>query len=151
YLFFFFQAEDGIRDRTVTGVQTCALPISLDELARNSRRPRVEPDSGCGDERMAILAWLNGQHALQNRDHAEALRYLTLGAGCVPPSTMRLRRWISRSLVTLSRRFIRSDQSVISADLKAALPVADLAIQVEPDSAEAHLCRAGILDVLTRF
>src|SRR5438094_10149463 len=27
--FFFFQAEDGIRDRTVTGIQTCALPISL--------------------------------------------------------------------------------------------------------------------------
>src|SRR5438309_9779417 len=26
-LFFFFQAEDGIRDGTVTGVQTCALPI----------------------------------------------------------------------------------------------------------------------------
>src|SRR2546429_7144896 len=28
-LFFFFQAEDGIRDVAVTGVQTCALPISL--------------------------------------------------------------------------------------------------------------------------
>src|SRR5260221_705350 len=27
-LFFFFQAEDGIRDHCVTGVQTCALPIS---------------------------------------------------------------------------------------------------------------------------
>src|SRR6266568_6629902 len=27
-VFFFFQAEDGIRDGTVTGVQTCALPIS---------------------------------------------------------------------------------------------------------------------------
>src|SRR2546430_4162624 len=27
---FFFQAEDGIRDLTVTGVQTCALPISYD-------------------------------------------------------------------------------------------------------------------------
>src|SRR5437868_11321766 len=27
--FFFFQAEDGIRDRNVTGVQTCALPIYL--------------------------------------------------------------------------------------------------------------------------
>src|SRR2546430_13467005 len=26
-IFFFFQAEDGIRDLTVTGVQTCALPI----------------------------------------------------------------------------------------------------------------------------
>src|SRR5207249_6371977 len=30
---FFFQAEDGIRDRNVTGVQTCALPISqVDEM-----------------------------------------------------------------------------------------------------------------------
>src|SRR5205085_8087429 len=29
FFFFFFQAEDGIRDLTVTGVQTCALPISL--------------------------------------------------------------------------------------------------------------------------
>src|SRR4051794_41383717 len=27
FLFFFFQAEDGIRDGRVTGVQTCALPI----------------------------------------------------------------------------------------------------------------------------
>src|SRR2546430_15198899 len=32
-MFFFFQAEDGIRDLTVTGVQTCALPI-LDALRR---------------------------------------------------------------------------------------------------------------------
>src|SRR5690349_21934462 len=29
--FFFFQAEDGIRDLYVTGVQTCALPISLSQ------------------------------------------------------------------------------------------------------------------------
>src|SRR2546430_3170583 len=28
-VFFFFQAEDGIRDLTVTGVQTCALPICV--------------------------------------------------------------------------------------------------------------------------
>src|SRR3989441_12154419 len=31
--FFFFQAEDGIRDKLVTGVQTCALPISRDIVA----------------------------------------------------------------------------------------------------------------------
>src|SRR5438874_10160732 len=31
-LLFFFQAEDGIRDLYVTGVQTCALPISLDQI-----------------------------------------------------------------------------------------------------------------------
>src|SRR5437667_12107934 len=30
--FFFFQAEDGIRDRDVTGVQTCALPILAGSL-----------------------------------------------------------------------------------------------------------------------
>ena len=29
FVFFFFQAEDGIRDDLVTGVQTCALPILL--------------------------------------------------------------------------------------------------------------------------
>src|SRR5207244_9484123 len=29
FLFFFFQAEDGIRDDLVTGVQTCALPICV--------------------------------------------------------------------------------------------------------------------------
>src|SRR5438105_15835351 len=34
YFYFFFQAEDGIRDPLVTGVQTCALPIS----AATSRR-----------------------------------------------------------------------------------------------------------------
>src|SRR6266581_8694444 len=33
-LFFFFQAEDGIRDGRVTGVQTCALPISIRTAAR---------------------------------------------------------------------------------------------------------------------
>src|SRR3989442_6994150 len=32
-MFFFFQAEDGIRDADVTGVQTCALPILLEGMA----------------------------------------------------------------------------------------------------------------------
>src|SRR5438309_8683308 len=32
--FFFFQAEDGIRDGTVTGVQTCALPILADHRSQ---------------------------------------------------------------------------------------------------------------------
>src|SRR5689334_24218921 len=34
--FFFFQAEDGIRDGTVTGVQTCALPIWIKYFFGNS-------------------------------------------------------------------------------------------------------------------
>src|SRR2546428_7688561 len=51
-LFFFFQAEDGIRDLIVTGVQTCALPISLEDehelrpLVSVQRKPcaRLETD-----------------------------------------------------------------------------------------------------------
>src|SRR5690349_23460469 len=42
--FFFFQAEDGIRDLYVTGVQTCALPISSSN-ARPLRRSRRRPPS----------------------------------------------------------------------------------------------------------
>src|SRR5699024_12022223 len=36
FFFFFFQAEDGIRDRNVTGVQTCALPIFRLGTSRSS-------------------------------------------------------------------------------------------------------------------
>src|SRR5256885_10895757 len=42
-LFFFFQAEDGIRDYKVTGVQTCALPISKD-IRVDSRHSRATPN-----------------------------------------------------------------------------------------------------------
>src|SRR5204863_6473476 len=39
--FFFFQAEDGIRDLYVTGVQTCALPIFSSDLPRVRGPPRT--------------------------------------------------------------------------------------------------------------
>src|SRR2546430_12604852 len=46
----FFQAEDGIRDLTVTGVQTCALPISTAAICRTdnpgTRRRRSPPAAG---------------------------------------------------------------------------------------------------------
>src|SRR5438034_1347089 len=45
--FFFFQAEDGIRDHCVTGVQTCALPIcEARRRARVERLLRRLPDLG---------------------------------------------------------------------------------------------------------
>src|SRR5207244_9698952 len=58
FCFFFFQAEDGIRDDLVTGVQTCALPISstmepgcqAGEVSRStapSSRVRSRVPSGC--------------------------------------------------------------------------------------------------------
>src|SRR5258708_13592752 len=51
-MFFFFQAEDGIRDDLVTGVQTCALPIygwtgstiaGFSSPLETSRPPRLKP------------------------------------------------------------------------------------------------------------
>src|SRR2546425_3444077 len=41
--FFFFQAEDGIRDKLVTGVQTCALPIYLEEVEVIQTQARASP------------------------------------------------------------------------------------------------------------
>src|SRR2546425_6060319 len=37
FFFFFFQAEDGIRDKLVTGVQTCALPISIGVVFQDAK------------------------------------------------------------------------------------------------------------------
>src|SRR5690606_39952682 len=45
YFFFFFQAEDGIRDFHVTGVQTCALPIFAPDIVQDpvGTAPPAEP------------------------------------------------------------------------------------------------------------
>src|SRR2546427_2688598 len=47
FFFFFFQAEDGIRDLTVTGVQTCALPISARRSDRSCRPTRGTARGAC--------------------------------------------------------------------------------------------------------
>src|SRR3712207_5292337 len=49
-IFFFFQAEDGIRDIGVTGVQTCALPISTGPPQRPLRSCRRSPWRSCGHQ-----------------------------------------------------------------------------------------------------
>src|SRR5687767_15756299 len=66
FFFFFFQAEDGIRDKLVTGVQTCALPICV-ELPRAphvghapphrsaSRQVLVDPRERRGRAREAVI------------------------------------------------------------------------------------------------
>src|SRR2546430_5375297 len=53
FLFFFFQAEDGIRYLTVTGVQTCALPISL-QLGWRCMSTAAAPAT-CGDAMLVPL------------------------------------------------------------------------------------------------
>src|SRR5207247_7373129 len=63
----FFQAEDGIRDPLVTGVQTCALPIS--------RAPRASRGRG-----LSVVAWASSRSASVargvwvNRDHNKPAR-----------------------------------------------------------------------------
>src|SRR5207247_5420839 len=59
-VFFFFQAEDGIRDPLVTGVQTCALPILLVTTtiiyvrANTFRQPADLSDQDCARRRPSI-------------------------------------------------------------------------------------------------
>src|SRR2546430_14476116 len=71
-VFFFFQAEDGIRDLTVTGVQTCALPIS--------RRTHEDPARGHGQGRARRREGARGGEAqggrggLLSRRHARLAR-----------------------------------------------------------------------------
>src|SRR5437868_9172326 len=53
-LTFFFQAEDGIRDRNVTGVQTCALPIYETPL------PQLRRDPGLSGSGVSLPSHLQG-------------------------------------------------------------------------------------------
>src|SRR3712207_4424451 len=55
YFFFFFQAEDGIRDIGVTGVQTCALPILTPPVAVPLFASSLEPHHDALAERIAAV------------------------------------------------------------------------------------------------
>src|SRR6266542_6270745 len=56
FVFFFFQAEDGIRAATVTGVQTCALPISIQAAGLGDPHVlRRAKQMGFADRRIAEL------------------------------------------------------------------------------------------------
>src|SRR5256885_3568240 len=59
-IFFFFQAEDGIRDYKVTGVQTCALPISL-KAGITAGRVSYDPSKA-----QACLDWVRTQEVCGN-------------------------------------------------------------------------------------
>src|SRR6266700_4460058 len=61
--FFFFQAEDGIRDFHVTGVQTCALPISV----------RIEASSGLGDKDIDKMVKDAEAHAAEDKRRREEI------------------------------------------------------------------------------
>src|SRR2546426_8390595 len=84
--FFFFQAEDGIRDYKVTGVQTCALPISAPRRVPpwRGRRRRLRGRQGSGrDHRLPRLvrrSRLRGVRAVRAGPCLRARRPARLGA-----------------------------------------------------------------------
>src|SRR5690606_39526734 len=75
FVVFFFQAEDGIRDFHVTGVQTCALPIYHQPRRARGQVERPPPEAGekaldelldmraHGSRRLPQRAWIRGSMA----------------------------------------------------------------------------------------
>src|SRR5688572_31896142 len=71
-LFFFFQAEDGIRDLTVTGVQTCALPI-LGCGPQTGKRGASDMTQQHGDRLTAVDASFVAQEGPTSHMHVGAV------------------------------------------------------------------------------
>src|SRR5688572_31702234 len=66
---FFFQAEDGIRDLTVTGVQTCALPILLGVVEQRGRQeaPQLSVEDSAAVARQPAEQLLGGARSEERR------------------------------------------------------------------------------------
>src|SRR3712207_9120570 len=103
-MFIFFQAEDGIRDIGVTGVQTCALPISIDVPAEvkpakfggapairlTSRKSRLSSESGTSrrsEEGRVGKEWRFRWSAYHYKKHDLSYKHhvLHLSEGCYRP------------------------------------------------------------------
>src|SRR6266576_6743874 len=97
YLFFFFQAEDGIRDLYVTGVQTCALPILAEVTGIDIASHTIEASSSgvgirkIGFDYLVVATGMRPSYfghdefaryapALKNLNDAETIRAKILGA-----------------------------------------------------------------------
>src|SRR2546429_5527464 len=78
WFFFFFQAEDGIRDVAVTGVQTCALPICYQRLDFGipvlASKRELRPDAQKGRTGPQADAWPDGPGSEGTAIHLSRLR-----------------------------------------------------------------------------
>src|SRR2546430_17218814 len=117
--FFFFQAEDGIRDLTVTGVQTCALPIFLRAGDFSALLPLIDELSGFVPSLRALSSAIN---LGQTGRALEALRdYLSLSDGVVPLSSQLPNdgSWMSgATLLTAAHHLQPKDPAAISQVLE---------------------------------
>src|SRR6266478_4973257 len=108
FFFFFFQAEDGIRDLTVTGVQTCALPITLNTAATFTpgnnnfiqiRTEVMKVTAGSGSTALTVVRAQNGSAAISTIAVSD-----TVTPGNPP----------GQSGITGGNMFVHSDFSVIN-------------------------------------
>src|SRR3989449_10213360 len=118
-LFFFFQAEDGIRDVAVTGVQTCALPISRPACSAcaGRRRARPCPAGSCGSRRAAAPGAAAGRARASSRQHARELlgaREQVLGGG--EPVEDALERDLASLLLQLRERAVGDQAPLVDDD-----------------------------------
>src|SRR2546422_9354631 len=80
--FFFFQAEDGIRDVAVTGVQTCALPVVPTFLRLNAGSPPRVPGRTAGNWERGLRSLRDlTQHLTTRADDSHAAPVLALRRG----------------------------------------------------------------------
>src|SRR2546430_6647145 len=137
--FFFFQAEDGIRDLTVTGVQTCALPICIGDeqlLGSDFRVVEFHHDleltPGAGDGADDAAAELPVPHALAGDVAGRVLRRLRFpldlnGRARAAPRAPRVSRpvplWRRAALLDYRRRQ-RLKEAGRLRQLQPAVPIA---------------------------
>src|SRR3989441_5481499 len=81
FFFFFFQAEDGIRDKLVTGVQTCALPILLSRVSKVAPADStvlLTGETGTGKELIA--------RAIHKRSQRSSRAFVSVNCAAIPSS-----------------------------------------------------------------
>src|SRR2546430_11156383 len=139
--FFFFQAEDGIRDLTVTGVQTCALPISghmagvwarSDDTRGVHKAPANEVIRGAIDLELLIT---KGEHDQLNPEGINCIRAFP-GRG--------IRVWGARTLssdpawryLNVRRLFNFIEESILEGTHWVVFEPNDMALRSEEHTSE---------------
>src|SRR2546427_1925772 len=128
-VFFFFQAEDGIRDLTVTGVQTCALPISAMKNSDNAKAAALLP---VVRTKMADLIKSMGPGAW--RDLAGVLAVYT--ATRDPVIEQHVLQFVTRA--DLSKKQLKEEVATVLPDL-AAKARAERELQVRSEEHTSEL------------
>src|SRR6266705_6070471 len=118
FYFFFFQAEDGIRDRTVTGVQTCALPIS-DSMMPVVKDPLMSGSRGGGGGGENVVRQVVVVPFSSDRPGDRQQTHTVQSTPSTPASTMASTPEMQEEM----RKLIDAARSAV-ADLQAAAPQA---------------------------